>query len=54
MQLRAYQADQFIASIRAAYARGRRSVLAVLPTGGGKTVAFSYMAAEAVKREYAN
>ena len=43
MQLRPYQ-QQLVTDIRLQYQLGRRSVLAVLPTGGGKTVCFSYIA----------
>ena len=43
MNLRPYQA-QLITDIRLQYQLGHRSVLAVLPTGGGKTVCFSYIA----------
>jgi len=39
MQLRAYQ-QKLSADIRQAWASGHRNVLAVLPTGGGKTVIF--------------
>lgn len=48
--LRAYQADRFIQPIREAYAAGRKAVCATLPTGGGKTVSFSYMAMMAAER----
>lgn len=47
--LRPYQ-DKFETDIRGAYAGGAKSVLAVLPTGGGKTVVFSDMAAKAAAR----
>jgi DNA repair protein RadD len=43
MQLRPYQ-SQLVTEIRGQYQLGHRSVLAVLPTGGGKTVCFSYIA----------
>lgn len=46
--LRPYQ-DRGIANIRAAYASGSRSVLAVAPTGSGKTVMFSFVSAAAAK-----
>jgi DNA repair protein RadD len=42
MALRDYQAD-LVSAIDAEYAKGARNVLAVLPTGGGKTVVFSHM-----------
>lgn len=47
--LRPYQ-DGLVSDIRSAYLDGHRSVLAVLPTGGGKTVVFTWMAAEASRR----
>lgn len=47
--LRPYQ-NAFEGGIRAAYSNGAKSVLAVLPTGGGKTVVFSDMAAKAAAR----
>lgn len=43
MNLRPYQ-QQLITNIRLQYQLRHRSVLAVLPTGGGKTVCFSYIA----------
>ena len=43
MNLRPYQ-QQLVTEIRGQYQLGHRSVLAVLPTGGGKTVCFSYIA----------
>jgi DNA repair protein RadD len=46
MQLRPYQ-QQLINDIRLQYQLGHKSVLAVLPTGGGKTVCFSYIAEQA-------
>jgi len=46
MNLRPYQ-QQLITDIRFQYQLGKRSVLAVLPTGGGKTVCFSYIAEQA-------
>lgn len=48
--LRDYQADRFIGPIRAAYAAGSMAVCAVLPTGGGKTVSFSWMVRAAMDR----
>src|SRR5690606_26212204 len=42
--LRPYQ-EAAINDIRNAYVSGNRRVLFVLPTGGGKTVCFSYLAA---------
>jgi hypothetical protein len=43
MNLRPYQ-TQLITDIRLQYQLGHKAVLAVLPTGGGKTVCFSYIA----------
>jgi hypothetical protein len=43
MHLRPYQ-TQLVTEIRGQYQLGRKAVLAVLPTGGGKTVCFSYIA----------
>ena len=43
MNLRPYQ-QQLVSEIRGQYQLGHRAVLAVLPTGGGKTVCFSYIA----------
>jgi DNA repair protein RadD len=49
--LRPYQ-DQGVADIRAAYGAGAQSVLYTLPTGGGKTIVFSFIAkAAAAKRK---
>jgi hypothetical protein len=42
MQLRPYQ-TQLVTEIRGQYQLGHKAVLAVLPTGGGKTVCFSYI-----------
>ena len=49
MNLRPYQ-QQLITDIRLQYQLGRRSVLAVLPTGGGKTVCFSHIAQFAARK----
>ena len=49
MQLRPYQ-HQLITDIRLQYQLGKRTVLAVLPTGGGKTVCFSYIAQAAARK----
>jgi len=46
MNFRPYQ-QQLITDIRLQYQLGHKSVLAVLPTGGGKTVCFSYIAEQA-------
>jgi len=49
MNLRPYQ-TQLITDIRLQYQLGKRAVLAVLPTGGGKTVCFSYIAQAAARK----
>ena len=49
MNLRPYQ-QQLITDIRLQYQLGHKSVLAVLPTGGGKTVCFSYIAEQANRK----
>jgi len=49
MNLRPYQ-QQLITDIRLQYQLGRRSVLAVLSTGGGKTVCFSHIAQSAARK----
>lgn len=49
IQLRPYQ-TQLVQAIRAAYAHSCRAPLLVLPTGGGKTVLFSYVTANAAAR----
>lgn len=49
IQLRPYQADA-IARIRDAFAKRHRSVLFVLPTGGGKTVVFSSITTSAAAK----
>jgi DNA repair protein RadD len=49
MNLRPYQ-HQAVEQIRQAYRQGHRSVLFVLPTGGGKTVVFSHIAEQAAGR----
>ena len=46
MNLRPYQ-SQLVTDIRLQYQLGRKSVLAVLSTGGGKTYIFSYIAQQA-------
>ena len=43
IQLRPYQSKS-VSDIRDSYKRGTRTVLFVLPTGGGKTETFIYMA----------
>jgi DNA repair protein RadD len=47
--LRPYQ-QQLITDIRLQYQLGHRRVLAVLPTGGGKTVAFTHIAQQAARK----
>ena len=49
MQLRPYQ-GALVAQIRFQYQLGHSSVLAVLPTGGGKTVIFSHIAQSAARK----
>ena len=44
--LRTYQ-DDLVKNARANFIAGKRKQLLVLPTGGGKTVCFSYMAGAA-------
>lgn len=48
-QLRPYQ-QAGVDAIRAAFGRGHRAVLFVLPTGGGKTVTFSHISLSAASR----
>lgn len=47
--LRPYQ-QQAVEQVRLAFMAGHRSVLFVLPTGGGKTVVFSHIAQQAAER----
>lgn len=49
LELRGYQ-QECIGELRGAYASGCKAPLLVLPTGGGKTVIFSYMAARAAEK----
>lgn len=49
VNLREYQ-QQGVDNIRFSYMQNRRSVLYVLPTGGGKTVIFSHIAEQAAKK----
>jgi len=49
MNLRPYQQD-IINSIRDEFAKGNHSVIMCAPTGSGKTIMFSYMASEAIKK----
>ena len=49
MNLRPYQ-TQLITDIRLQYQLGHKRVLAVLPTGGGKTVAFTHIAQQAARK----
>ncbi len=49
INLRPYQ-QQLVTDIRLQYQLGHKAVLAVLPTGGGKTVCFSYIAQAAAKK----
>ena len=49
MTLRPYQ-QKMVDDIRLQYQMGKRAVLAVLPTGGGKTVCFSHIAESAARK----
>ncbi len=49
LHLRDYQ-QQLVGKIRASYQQGRKAVLAVAPTGAGKTVIFSHIAASVAAR----
>ena len=49
VSLRPYQ-EQGVAEVRLQYMQGRKSVLFVLPTGGGKTVCFCYIAEQAARK----
>jgi DNA repair protein RadD len=49
VNLRPYQ-QQLVTDIRLQYQMGRRRVLAVLSTGGGKTVCFSHIAQQAARK----
>jgi DNA repair protein RadD len=49
LELFDYQQES-VDSLRAAYAGGKKAPLLVLPTGGGKTVCFTYMAARAQEK----
>jgi superfamily II DNA or RNA helicase len=49
MNLRPYQ-QQLVTDIRLQYQLGHRKVLAVLPTGAGKTVCFSHIAQSAARK----
>ena len=49
MQLRPYQ-QQLVNDIRLQYQLGNRSVLAVMPTGSGKTTCFSHIAQSAARK----
>jgi len=49
LELFDYQAEG-VGEVRQAYVDGARAVLFVLPTGGGKTICFSYMAMRAAGR----
>lgn len=51
IDLRGYQ-EEGVDAIRASYAAGNRRVLYVLPTGGGKTYTFSYIADRAAKKKH--
>lgn len=49
LKLRSYQSDA-VTGIRESYIDGHKAPLLVLPTGGGKTVVFSYVAAQTSSR----
>ena len=49
LKLRDYQTEA-VQNIRDSFLRGARAPLLVLPTGGGKTVIFSYIAATTASR----
>lgn len=49
VSLRPYQVD-LVESIRDEYRQGRKRVLAVAPTGAGKTICFSYIAQQSLNR----
>lgn len=49
IELRPYQ-DKFVKDIRVAFKQGFNSILNQLPTGGGKTVIFSYIALNTAKK----
>lgn len=49
VELRSYQTD-LVESIRDGFRQGRKSVLAVAPTGSGKTICFSYIAQQSLSR----
>lgn len=49
LKLRDYQ-EQAVGNIRQSFISGKRAPLLVLPTGGGKTVVFSYIAATTAAR----
>lgn len=49
LKLRNYQSD-LVSKIRTSYQQGRKSVLAVAPTGAGKTVIFSHISASTAAR----
>lgn len=49
IQLRQYQ-HQLVSNIRFQYQLGKRNVLAVMPTGSGKTTCFSYIAQSAARK----
>lgn len=49
IELRDYQ-QQMVAALRASFARGLRRVVLYLPTGGGKTFTFSWVAQSAAAR----
>lgn len=50
IQLRDYQSE-LVDAVRASYRSGKKAPLVVLPTGGGKTTIFSYVANSAAQKE---
>jgi len=50
IELRDYQ-DELVTAIRQSYRIGKKAPLVVLPTGGGKTTIFSYIANSAASKE---
>lgn len=50
MKLRDYQCDA-VEKLRGKYSQGERSILYVLPTGGGKTFVFTYITSQIIQKE---
>ena len=49
IKLRPYQAD-IITQLRQAIIKGSRKIVLCLPTGGGKTIVFTFMASQHLKK----